>query len=87
MDIDELQEQHKHIQIADKNFQKEREKEKSTKKSHIYQTENVTEDKINKRAEELVGLLELKELNNKLDFERKERVLRENYKEALFKLI
>ncbi len=47
----------------------------------------MTEAKINKKAEELTKFLELKELNNKLDFERKERVLRENYKDALFKLI
>jgi len=53
----------------------------------MHHTENVTEDKIGKRANELVDLLKIKDRNNKEDFERKEKVLRNNYSEALMKLI
>lgn len=53
----------------------------------MHHTENVTEDKIGKRARELVDLLKIKDSNNREDFERKEKVLRDNYSDALMKLI
>lgn len=47
----------------------------------------MTEDKLDKRTRELVKILELKEENNKAEFERKERILKSNFGQTVNKLI
>ena len=87
MDIDELKTQRKQIEKVDKQFARDRKKQENTKKKDISKTEDVTEDKLDKRAKELVKLLDQKEENSRADFERKEKVLKSNFSLALGKLI
>jgi hypothetical protein len=42
---------------------------------------------LDKRTREMIKILELKDANNRADFDRKERVLRSKFSEAISRLI
>jgi hypothetical protein len=58
MDVDELKTQKKEIDKADKRFKKDRKDHQKAKKKDIDHTEKLTEDKLEKRTQDLIKIIE-----------------------------
>lgn len=87
MDVDDLRSQRKFIDRSEKKQMSERERLRRDKERKIRVTEDVTENKLDKRTEDLIKILDLKEANNRSDFTIKEKVLRDNFSGTIEKLI